>query len=110
MTIITAEKILEGLPIASAAAETFFQEKLGGRDRYPCGFAWTTVIGVKLSTLQGKEFAKAGFKKAYDGGIQYRSPGNMRCQNVDTHEAGAKAFAEYLTSLGFKAYGNSRLD
>lgn len=109
-TLISAEQIAAGLPVARAAAEKFFQEKLGGKDQFSCGFGWTVVYGVKLSSKQGKEFVKAGFRKEYGGGISYWSPADMPVQNVDVHEAGARAFATYLQALGFKAYGCSRLD
>jgi hypothetical protein len=98
------------LPIARAKAEEFFKTKMGGRDQFACGFAWTVVYDVKLNTKQGKEFAKAGFRKEYGGGISLWNPADMPIQNVETKEVGARAFAQYLNSLGFKAYGNSRLD
>jgi hypothetical protein len=32
------------------------------------------------------------------------------CQNMDTLEAGARAYAEVLGKYGFKAYAESRMD
>ncbi len=45
----------EMLTEARNAANKFFQEKLGGEDRYACGFAWVTVYPeYKGNTKQGK--------------------------------------------------------
>ena len=95
---------------AYRAANKFFQEKLGGRDQYACGFAWVTVY-EKGSTKLGRALIEAGFRKAYGGGLQLWNPSGMMVQNVDTLEAGAEAAAEFLTeTLGVKFYAGSRLD
>jgi hypothetical protein len=51
-----------------------------------------------------------GFRKSYDGGLQLWNPSNFGCQNVDTLEAGARAYAEVLKRYGIQAYAGSRLD
>lgn len=95
---------------AFEAADKFFQEKLGGRDQYACGFAWVTVY-EKGSTKLGRALLENGFRKAYDGGLQMWNPAGYGCQNIDTLEAGAEAAARVLTEkLGVKAYAGSRLD
>ena len=96
---------------ANLAARKFFQEKLGGRDQFACGFAWVTIYKVKGSTKLGKALIEAGFRKSYTGGLQLWNPSGLHVQNVDTLEAGAEAAAEYLkVTLGVEAYAGSRLD
>ncbi len=95
---------------AASAAQKFFQERLGGRDQYACGFAWVTVY-EKGSTKLGRELIKNGFRKSYTGGLQMWNPSGMMVQNVDTLEAGAEAAARVLKEkLGVEAYAGSRLD
>ena len=108
--MVTAEQVQVGKVLANKASAKFFQEKLGGRDQFACGFAWVTVHGVRSNSKQGKELAKEGFSKSYTGGLQLWNPSGMYVQNVDTLEAGAEAMAEYLRSLGLEAYAGSRLD
>jgi len=95
---------------AYRAANKFFQERLGGRDQYACGFAWVTVY-ERGNTKMGRALKEAGFRPAYGGGLQLWNPSGMMVQNVDTLEAGAEAAADFLTqTLGVKAYAGSRLD
>lgn len=99
---------------ATAAAEQSAADmllKIGG-DRMACGFAWCEIFGIKLNTRQGKEFAKLGFRKGYGTGapIELWNPSGSPVQNVDTKEAGARAYAEVFKRYGFEAYPNSRLD
>lgn len=94
---------------AEQAARKFFDEKLGGRDQMCCGFAWVTVF-EKASTKLGRKLKEVGFRKAYDGGLQLWNPSRFGCQNVDTLEAGARAYAEVLKRYGIEAYAESRLD
>jgi hypothetical protein len=104
------EKIhFEATQAAEAAAAKFFQEKLGGRDQYACGFAWVSVF-EKASTKLGRKLKEVGFRRSYDGGLQLWNPSNFGCQNVDTLEEGAKAYAEVLKQYGIQAYAGSRLD
>ena len=93
------------------AASEFFQNKLNGQDRYPCGFAWVEVYGVKGNTKLGRNMKAAGFghsdyKKCYE----IRGVTGLRCQNVDVNEVGATAAAKVLEKYGFRAYSTSRLD
>ncbi len=99
----------EATRAAEAAATKFFQEKLGGRDQYACGFAWVTVP-EKASTRLGRALKEVGFRKAYGGGLQLWNPSHFGCQNVDTLEEGARAYADVLKRYGIQAYAGSRLD
>lgn len=99
----------EATQAAETAAAKFFQEKLGGRDQYACGFAWVTVT-EKASTKLGRALKTVGFDKAYGGGLQLWNPSHFPCQNVDTLEEGARAYAEVLKKYGIEAYAGSRLD
>lgn len=95
---------------AAAEASAEMLRKMGGEDRYACGFAWCDIYGVKLSTKLGKEMEKHGVRKSYTGGLQVWNPGKWGGQNVDVKEAGANAFAKVLSKYGFTAYSGSRLD
>ena len=95
---------------AQAAATKFLNERMGGKDNYPCGFAWVTV-SEKASTKLGRALKTIGFSKAYSGGLQLWNPSGIPVQNVDVKEAGAEAYAKVLCEeLGIKAYTGSKLD
>ena len=102
--------VAEAKSAAREAAERFFQEKLGGRDQFACGFAWVDIFGVKGNTRLGKAFKEAGVKKSHTGAFQIWNPAGMYVQNVDTLEAGAEAAAQVFKKYGFTAYAGSRLD
>ena len=102
--------VAEAKQAAEVAARKFFQEKLGGRDQYACGFAWVDIFGVKGNTKLGKAFAAAGVRKSYTGSYQIWNPAGLGVQNIDTLEAGAEAAAKVFERYGFKAYAGSRLD
>ena len=101
---------------AFEAADKFFNEKLGGRDQYACGFAWVTVYPeYKGTTKDGKAERKVledlGFRKDWTGkAYQFWNPSKYGCQNVDTLEEGARAAADVLKKYGFKVSVGSRLD
>lgn len=99
----------EATQAAEQAASRFFQDKLGGRDQYACGFAWVSVF-EKASTKLGRRLKDVGFRKAYGGGLQLWNPSHFPCQNVDTLEEGARAYAEVFKKYGIDAYACSRLD
>lgn len=104
------EIMREAQAVAQDAAHTFFMQKLGGVDRYACGFAWVNIYGIKGNTKLGKAMKAAGFSKSYDGAWQIWNPSKFPCQNVDTLEAGAVAAADVFKKYGFTAYAGSRLD
>lgn len=110
-TVAELQNIMNEAHIAAhAAAEKFFQERLGGQDRWACGFAWVNIWNIKGNTKLGRAMKAAGFRKSYDGAWQIWNPSKFPCQNVDTLEAGAYAAAEVFKKYGFTAYAGSRLD
>ncbi len=104
------EIVREARDAAVIAANRFFQEKLGGRDQYACGFAWVNIYGVKGNTKLGKMLKTAGLRQDYTKAFQIWNPSQMHVQNVDTLEAGADAAAQVFKRYGFEAYAGSRLD
>jgi hypothetical protein len=110
----TKEQVLaivaEAESAAHQAANKFFQEKLGGRDQYACGFAWVDIYGIRGNTKLGKVMKAAGIGKSYTGAHQLWNPAKFGCQNVDTLYEGAKAAAKVFEHYGFRAYAGSRLD
>ena len=110
-TVDNIESIIaEAQEAARVAANKFFQERLGGQDRYACGFAWVEIFGVKGNTKLGRKLKTMGIDPAYKGGLQWWNPSGHGCQNIDTKEAGADAAADVLRKYGFRAYAGSRLD
>jgi len=79
---------------------------------WPCGFAWVNISGVKLSTKQGKEFAKLGFRKAYGykNTVQLWNPSGHPTQNMDVKEEAAEVYADVFRAAGFDAFAGSRMD
>jgi hypothetical protein len=106
--MVTAEFITAGLELAKGAGRAMYS-KIGERDA--CGFGWTEVYVDRTNSKQAKELIKAGFRKDYKPKcLTFWDPAGVPTQSVSVKEAGADAFAGYLTSLGLKAYGCSRLD
>ena len=106
----------EAITAAYAAADKFFQEKLGGEDKYACGFSWVTVFpehkgNTRLGKAERKILLDMGFQKDWTG-IGYRlwNPSKFGCQNVDTLEAGSRAAAKVFSEYGLRAFAGSRLD
>jgi len=95
---------------AYAAAQTYFNDVLGGQDQYACGFAWVSIHGVKGNTKLGKNLKAAGVGQSWDRSFQIWNPSGYPVQNIDTLEAGARAAAEVFKRYGFEAYAGSRLD
>ncbi len=102
--------VREAEQAAYEAAMKFFYDKLGGRDQYACGFAWTDICGIKGNTKLGKMLKAAGVRQSYTKAFQLWNPSKMSVQNVDTLEEGARAAAEVFKKYGFTAYAGSRLD
>jgi len=114
MQVTTQEQVnaivKEAQQAAYEAAMKFFYDKLGGRDQFACGFAWTNIYGVKGNTKLGKMLKQAGVKQDYTKAFSIWNPAGLGVQNVDTLEAGAEAAAEVFRKYGFDAYAGSRLD
>lgn len=102
--------VQEAQMAAQKAAQDFFHNRLGGRDQYACGFAWTNIYKVKGNTKLGKMLKAAGVRQNYEKAFQLWNPSGMHVQNVDTLEAGAEAAAKVFQKYGFEAYAGSRLD
>ena len=102
--------VAEAQTAAKQAAMEFFYDRLGGKDQYACGFAWTNIMHVKGNTRLGKMLKAAGVRQDYTKAFQIWNPSGMAVQNVDTLEAGARAAAEVFELAGFTAYAGSRLD
>jgi len=103
--------VAEARQEARRAADKFFQEKLGGRDQYACGFAWVDILGIKGNTRLGKMLKAAGVERSdYKKCFSIWNPADHNCQNVDTKEAGAYAAQKVFEKYGFRAYAGSRLD
>ena len=106
--MITAEQIVQGKAIAESAGLAMYQ-RIGERDA--CGFGWVEVYVDRTNSRQAQELIKAGFRKDYKPKcLTMWNPGGMGVQNIDIKEAGAYAYANYLSALGLKAYAGSRLD
>ena len=106
--MITAEQIRSGKALAEQAGLAMYQ-KVGERDA--CGFGWVEVYVDRTNSKQAQELIKAGFKKDYKPKcLSMWDPAGVPTQSVSVKEAGAYAYAEYLTQLGLKAYAGSRLD
>ena len=106
--MIEVEMAVREAQEAAARATGEFLQKHGDRDA--CGFAWVTVY-EKGSTKMGRALIKAGFSKAYGGGLQLWNPSGNPTQCISAKEEGAYAAAKVLTEkLGVKAYAGSRMD
>jgi hypothetical protein len=107
--------IAEARQAAADAANDYFQEKLGGEDKYACGFAWVSLYKlngekIKGNTKIGRALKAAGVRQDYDRVYQIWNPSGHMCQNVDTKFEGAKAAAQVFGQYGFEAYAGDRLD
>jgi hypothetical protein len=109
--MVTADGVKVGVMLAQQASQDYFQTQLGGQDQYACGFAWVEVYVNRTNDAQAKELIRAGFKKDYKPKcLSMWNPGGLPVQNIDAKEVGARVMAQYLQSLGLKAYAGSRLD
>jgi hypothetical protein len=106
--MVTAEQIRQGKQLAEQAGLKMYQQ-VGERDA--CGFGWVEVYVDRTNSKQAKELIAAGFRKDYKPKcLSMWDPAGVPTQSVSVKEAGAYAYAEYLTQLGLKAYAGSRLD
>ena len=106
--MITAEQIRAGKTLAETAGLEMYS-KVGERDA--CGFGWVEVYVDRTNSKQAQELIKAGFRKDYKPKcLSMWDPAGIPTQSISVKEAGAYAYADYLTRLGLKAYAGSRLD
>ena len=112
MTTLTQQQVGAIVQEAMTAAAETTQDWLNKHgDRDACGFAWTTVYGVKGSTKLGKMLLASGFNKSYDGGLQMWNPSKNFTQCITAKEEGAGAAARILKArLGVQAIAGSRMD
>jgi hypothetical protein len=106
--MITAEQIAAGKALAEQAGQAMYA-RVGERDA--CGFGWVDVYVDRTNSKQAQELIKAGFRKDYKPRcLSMWDPAGVPTQSVSVKEAGAYAYANYLNTLGLKAYAGSRLD
>lgn len=113
MAKLTLAQIHEQASLAAnKAAKAYFDKELGGKDRFPCGFAWVKIEkNVRETSKMGKELLALGFDKGWDSKrFELWNPSNFFVQNVDTLEVGAMAYAQVLRDNGIEAYAQSRDD
>ena len=115
-TINTATLKYKMLDAAIDATDAYIKDVLKGEDAFACGFAWVNIYPkFKGNTRDGKEERRViralGFELDYTGKrFSLWNPSKSHFQNIDCKEAGARAAAKVLESVGFEAYANSRLD
>lgn len=101
---------------AREAGQKFMDERFGGQDMGPCGFAWIKAWPEnKGNTRTGKEerrvLSALGFRQDYDRAWTLWRPGDLPVQSVDILGAAAAAGAKVLKDAGFKnIYAQDRLD
>jgi hypothetical protein len=106
--MITAEQIQKGKALAEQAGRAMYAQ-VGERDA--CGFGWVDVYVDRTNSKQAKELIKAGFRKDYKPRcLSMWDPAGVPTQSISVKEAGARAYADYLSQLGLTAYAGSRLD
>ena len=106
--MVTAELIRQGKRVAEAAGQAMYA-KVGECDA--CGFGWVEVYVDRTNSKQAKELLAAGFRKDYKPKcLSMWDPAGVPTQSISVKEAGAYAYANYLSALGLKAYAGSRLD
>ena len=94
--------IAKATSAATAASQEYLDTNLGGKDNYPCGFAWMNIYGVKGNTKLGRAMKQAGIRQDYTKAFQIYNPGGLSVQNVDVKEAGATAAAKVLNHMALK--------
>jgi hypothetical protein len=117
MSLEQLKKVLERADEeATIASQTYLKDALGGRDQFPCGFAWVNILGFKGqkingNTKMGKLLKEAGITQNYgDRKFQLWCPGRGRWQNVYVIEQGAAQAALVLATAGFDTEIGSKWD
>lgn len=79
-------------------------------DEGAAGYAWVEIAkGPAVVHLIAAGLEKGCGEAFHRGAVAYR-PGKPRVQSIEVHEAGARAFADVLTSHGIAARHWSRRD
>ena len=112
-SVIKSEMQKAGLEATQAYLDKYY----GGKDNYPCGFAWIVVrpnfAGTStLGKQERKILQELGFEKSYAKPKEYHlwNPGKHNCQNVDAKYAGAAAACKVLEKYGINAFPDQRWD
>ncbi len=110
-TNVQIKDIIQNADTASAVESTkYLNDHLGGKDAYPCGFAWVEIYGVRANSKLGKMLSALGMRKdVYSKCFIFHS-NTPNVQNMDVKYMGARAAAEVLQKHGFRAYATSRID
>lgn len=95
---------------ANRFCKAYLEQHLGGKDTYPCGFAWVNIKPARGQFVKILKKMGLGSKDDYEGGWTVRNPGEYPGQNMDAKKAGADAFARILREHGLKAYAAERMD
>ena len=95
---------------ARKACEDYIDNKLGGQDSFPCGFAWVEIMNIRSNSKVGRAFSLLGISKLTGKFLYWHNPGGVPVQNVDAKMAGAVAAKRVLEGYGFDAYAVDRLD
>jgi hypothetical protein len=116
-TLTAIEDIrIEMQSAAHEAADTYYNDVLGGTDWGACGFAWVEIRPVhkgntRLGKAERKDLEALGAEKGWSGNSwMIWNPAKWGGQNVDALSAGATAAAGVLRHYGYTAYAMSRLD
>lgn len=101
----------EAIGAAIVATQQYVTDVLGGRDQFPCGFAWVNVDNVNRTTKLGKALEIRGFDPKFgQRGLRLWNPSKYSGQNVYAKYEGAKAYAEVLCKYGINAYAQEQWD
>ena len=111
MNTMTVEQLKAMVAEGKQAAHDAAVEHLNTHGEYAyCGFAWTSIYGVKGNTKLGRALKAAGVEQAWDKSFQIWNPSGLGTQCMSTKEAGAQACADVFRKYGFTAYMGSRAD
>ena len=101
--------VTQARSVGGQAGLKYFNEKMGGRDAWPCGFS-RVIVKVKGSTKLGRALLEAGFRKDYGGGLCKDFSGNIaQCMDVGV-ESNQAALEVLRTQLDLVGYVTSRMD
>lgn len=101
--------VAQARSVGWAAGSKYFNEVMGGKDGWPCGFS-RVIVKVKGSTKLGRALLAAGFSKDYGGGLCKDFSGHI-AQCMDVGVESNQAALEWLRSnLDVVGYVTSRMD
>lgn len=78
---------------------------------FPCGFAWVRFPGRSpVIKVLKEDFVGRSGHKGYPKGWDVWNPSGNSTQCMEAKVAGAQAFAEVMTKLGYECYSDCRMD